>query len=204
MGSSVVLSDIGTHLAREDADFERQNVADLLGRHNIAFPGAQPVSFARRHLTELKQHDYFMCEKTDGVRCLLYLSEIHLNGAPAEAYFLIDRKNDYYYIPGDSLHIPRPGDFASYHRGTLLDGELVLQQPKNAPKRLSYLIFDCLAIDGESVMHRPFDKRLARIDEHINKPLRTLAKQYPQDVAAQPFQVEMKKMQLWKSRQEGE
>ena len=113
-----------------------------------------------------------------------------------EAQFLIDRKNEYYYVPRDSLHVPVPNDFAGYHTGTLLDGELVRQRLPNGHVRLAYLIFDCLSIDNEDVTAKPFDKRLARIDAHIAKPLRDFAKRYPQDVAAQPFQVEMKKMEF--------
>lgn len=196
MGSSINLTDIGMRIPHEDEHFHRQTVADLLHRQTLNFPGAQPVSFARKHLDELQQTDYFMCEKTDGIRCLLFLTQIIGDGGEViEAQFLIDRKNDYYYIPRDALHLPRPDDFASFHTGTLLDGELVRQR-KNGRELLSYLIFDLLAIDNEDVMSKPFDKRLARIDAFIAKPLRAFAKQYPQDVAAQPFQVEMKGMEF--------
>ena len=197
MGSSIHLKDVGMHIPHEDEHFQRASVADILNRPTLHFPGAQPVSFARHHLAELQHTDYFMCEKTDGIRCLLFLTQIVGDGGEViEAQFLIDRKNDYYYIPRDALHLPKPDEFASFHTGTLLDGELVRQRRPGRADRLAYLIFDLLAIDHENVTPKPFDKRLARIDALIARPLKAFAKQYPQDVAAQPFQVEMKGMEF--------
>ena len=132
MGSSVTLDDIGAKIPLGDMQFHRSTIADLLGRQQLSFPGAQPVSFARKHFAELQRTDYFLCEKTDGIRCLLYLTSVVGQGEEVEAQFLIDRKNEYYYIQRDSLHLPRDEVYpGSFHTGTLLDGELVRQEPGN-------------------------------------------------------------------------
>ena len=198
MGSSINLAETFVQLQKEDLDFQRTQIADLLDRRGTNFPGAQPVSFARRHLRELQRADYFMCEKTDGIRCLLFLSQfIEEGGAPVECQFFIDRKNDFYYVPRDAVHIPPPGDdLSAFHTGTLLDGELVRQRLKNGQKRLAYLIFDCLALDKENITHRPFDKRYGRAEQLVWKPYLSFAKRYPEDVASQPFQLQLKKMEM--------
>ncbi|KAK3676094.1 Dcp1p-Dcp2p decapping enzyme complex alpha subunit [Recurvomyces mirabilis] len=205
MGSSVNLSDIGTRLQNPDLKWQQEQVADLLHRQSLAFPGAQPVSFSRHHIHELQQRDYFMCEKTDGIRCLLYLTQfVNEDGQRVEVQFLIDRKNDYYYIPRDALHIPTPPpegvkedfDVANFHLGTLLDGELVLQRLKEGGQRLAYLMFDILALDGESVMNKPFDRRLARLQQQVARPYRKFTDRYPEDAKTFPFQPELKAMEL--------
>jgi mRNA guanylyltransferase len=187
-------------LSREDSNPHTYAVADLLHRQNTNFPGAQPVSFARRHLKELEKVDYFCAEKTDGIRLLLFLTSIgSADGSSIEAQFLIDRKNDYYYIQSGYLHIPLPHprnpnayDINSYHRGTLLDGELVLQRHKNGREQLTFLIFDCLAIQGECITKRDYGQRIQKILSGVVKPWRLFAKEWPQDAAQQPFQLDVK------------
>lgn len=78
-----------------------------------------------------------------------------------EVHYLIDRKNDYYWV--QNLHFPMHGDpsFCKFHTETLIDGELVLDDIGNGKKLLRYLVFDCLFLDNRSLMGRTLDKRLA-------------------------------------------
>ncbi|KAI9832646.1 MAG: hypothetical protein M1819_004231 [Sarea resinae] len=177
------------HLAQQF----RQEVADLLGRNSLHFPGAQPVSFAARHIVELQRQDYYVCEKSDGIRCLMYFAEGD-NGE--EIHYLIDRKNDYYFVMG--LHFPVPDDesFQNFHIGTVIDGELVLDTMPNGSQQLKYLVFDCLVLDGNSLMHRTLDKRLAYFRDRVYNPYRALYKKYPEEIQYLPYVVEFKKMEF--------
>ncbi|KKY20881.1 putative mrna-capping enzyme subunit alpha [Phaeomoniella chlamydospora] len=171
----------------------RQEVARLLGRTNTNFPGAQPVSFAARHIAELTRQDYYVMEKTDGIRFLMYLTR---EGPDKEIHYLIDRKNDYYYVP--DLHFPAPDDptYAKFHADTLLDGELVRDTYPNGKSELKYLVFDCLVMDGKSLMQRTLDKRLAYFKEMILKPYKQMYKEMPQEIQYRPFAVEDKTTQF--------
>lgn len=73
---SAVLLSFGTPVEDEEfmAELRYRLWSDLLHRptSSLQFPGSQPVSFTRRHLDLLEREDYFVCEKSDGVRYLLY------------------------------------------------------------------------------------------------------------------------------------
>ena len=141
----------GAQISHQDAEGLKHAVANLLGRENTRFPGAQPVSFAKLHLAELQKQEYFMCEKTDGVRCLLYLTYIDTGNGFEPLTILIDRKNNYYDVRPPLRYpyytaIDQPEAFLY---GTLLDGELVHDRyPGEASPRLIYYVFDCMAIDN--------------------------------------------------------
>ncbi|KAG9236858.1 mRNA capping enzyme, catalytic domain-containing protein [Amylocarpus encephaloides] len=171
----------------------QRGVANLLDLKNNRFPGAQPVSFTRRHLEELKKTDYYVCEKSDGMRYLLYLTTTPHG---EEAQFLIDRRNDFWFMPANSLHFPVPHNMQSFHTDTLIDGELVLDSLPNGQKQPKYLVFDCLTLDGNSLMTRTLDKRLAYFKERIMSPYEHLCKDFPEEKRYFSFIMEMKKMQL--------
>lgn len=170
----------------------RHEVADFLERQSLGFPGAQPVSFARKHFDNLLQDDYYICEKSDGVRCLLYST--HDDGK--ELHYLIDRKNDYYWAAG--LHFPVENDpeFTQFHVATLLDGELLYDTYPDGRLVLKYLAFDCLKIDGMNLMERTLDKRLAYFFDKIAEPFRKMCLAHPGDVHLLPFRVEKKQFEL--------
>jgi len=176
----------------------RREVAGFLHRNNPNFPGAQPVSFARHHLEELCQQDYFLCEKTDGIRCLLYCTVDEVGN---EIHYLIDRKNDYYFLQG--LHFPHHEDktFQRFHKDTLIDGELVVDKERDGRLVKRYLVFDCMVLDGECLTNKPLDKRMGRFDAFVHKPLLALYRAFPEEVQYFPFEVTFKKMEkpyaLW-------
>ncbi|EDN10836.1 conserved hypothetical protein [Histoplasma mississippiense (nom. inval.)] len=190
------LDKIGIKAEPQLADQFRREVAHLLGRTSLGFPGAQPVSFAARHILELQKADYYVCEKTDGIRCLLYFARGDPESDTPEIHYLIDRKNDYRYVPG--LHFPLPDDdtFQSFHVDTIVDGELVIDAYEDGSSQLKFYVFDCLVLDGTSLMHRTLDKRLAYFKEKVLKPYNTMYKKYPSEKQHRAFAVEDKSTQF--------
>ena len=171
----------------------RWEVASLLGRNNEKFPGAQPVSFAKRHIEELKKQDYYVCEKTDGMRCLMYI----LVHEGKEVTYLIDRNNDYHQV--NHIHFPKPdtpeGGSSSFHPCTILDGELVIDVFPGRLPQMVYLVFDMMMLDGETCMHRTLDKRLAYFRDYVYGPYVKYRSSHPEDHAAD-FIVDWKKMEM--------
>ncbi|PGH13247.1 hypothetical protein AJ79_03806 [Helicocarpus griseus UAMH5409] len=190
------LDQVGIKAEPQLADQFRAEVAELLGRSSLGFPGAQPVSFAAKHLLELEKADYYVVEKTDGIRCLMYFARGEPNSETPEIHYLIDRKNDYRFVP--NLHFPLPNDdtFQSYHVDTIVDGELVNDTYEDGSSQLKFYVFDCLVLDGQNLMHRTLDKRLAYFKEKVLKPYNAMYKKFPEEKAFRTFAVEDKSTQF--------
>ncbi|KAF2852634.1 mRNA capping enzyme, alpha subunit [Plenodomus tracheiphilus IPT5] len=190
----------GQLLSNYDAQPLKEEVARILERENLRFPGAQPVSFAREHVQELQRQEYFMCEKTDGLRCLLFLYWQDTGAGVEPLTFLFDRKNNYYNVqpPFRIPYYKEPENPEPFLYGTILDGELVNDQyPGEPTPRLNYYVFDCLAVDGENVTGKTLDKRLGRLQEWVLKPYNAyLTRQFGQAITPndlKPFALKPKK-----------
>jgi mRNA guanylyltransferase len=136
-------------------------------------------------------NSYWVCEKTDGIRCLLYCT---LDEDKSEIHYLIDRHNNYYFV--ERLHLPHHDDreLRKFHSGTLIDGELV-NDHEDGKVKLRYLAFDLLALDEKSIMARPYSKRWAVLNEHVIAPYREVGRRWPEDFANMPFEVKIKNIQ---------
>lgn len=184
----------GQQIDRRSSQPLQRRLAELFKlNHEKSFPGAQPVSFTSEHLEELQRQDYWVCEKSDGVRCLLF-STCYPNEGPK--VYLIDRKNHYYFIPKFCLPLPNDPTFRSFHNETVLDGELVLDVNQLGQKHLRYVSFDCMIVHGKDLTQRPLSKRLGYLREHVVGPFKHLCKKFPDYSTNLPFTLEVKKMEF--------
>jgi mRNA guanylyltransferase len=137
---------------------------------------------------------YYVCEKSDGIRYLLYLTT---DEEGRESHYLIDRKNDYWWIQHRNLHFPLKDNDEGFHTNALIDGELVMDDLGDGRKEPRFLVFDCLVLDGRrDLLSRPLDKRLGYFRELIMSPYKDLFTRYPAESRYQAFKVEMKDMQV--------
>ncbi|KPV76283.1 uncharacterized protein RHOBADRAFT_3134, partial [Rhodotorula graminis WP1] len=156
------------------------------------FPGSQPVSFDYESLKLLEQEDFWVCEKSDGVRVLVL---IVATGFGQEVY-LIDRK--------DAIHqcywltFPHQDGPEFNHSNTVLDGEFVIDVDPESGKHIPrLLVFDLLVLDSENLMGKSLQKRYGRLQSYVVKPYEKYQRTLPPDVLAnQPFQVVCKKQEL--------
>ncbi|GAA6059337.1 hypothetical protein JCM10212_005917 [Sporobolomyces blumeae] len=170
----------------------RGHLADLCRTGTARFPGSQPVSFDHQSLRLLEQEDFWVCEKSDGVRVLVLIVS---TGFGQETY-LIDRKEHIYQ--NFYLTFPHQDGLEYNHSNTVLDGEFVIDvDPVTHQHIPRLLVFDCLVLDSENLMSKPLLKRYGRLKAYVMEPYDKIQKQLPPDIVLQqPFQVVLKKQEL--------
>jgi hypothetical protein len=131
---------------------------DLILRHwevkdeRDFFPAPQPVSLERRDLYKLKEYEYLVCAKSDGMRFLLVLY--------AGVTYMVDRAFKFYkvnvHFKNKELYKEEPYD---HQLGGIFDGELVM----NKKEKWQYVIHDCINIHGKDMSKNIFHVRHAEI-----------------------------------------
>lgn len=120
-----------------------KEISKICDSEDGQFPGPQPISIERKHISNLKKKEYFVGIKNDGERFLLCF--IKNNGQYISC--LINRKFETFLINIISTkHL---------YEGTLCDCELVNND---------LYIFDVLSINGQNIMKKPFMERLKEVD----------------------------------------
>lgn len=136
--------------------------------HSFSFVGAMPITMSRQSLKAIQQSRYFITEKTDGVRHLLYcLLDEHKR--PIAVF--MNRAKQLFAVPGGQAIAE------NLRPGTVVDGEFVFNRTM---QRYVFLMFDVLAIDGKSVVTLPFAERLQIINSQLNSRL-SFYSQYSQN-----------------------
>ena len=111
----------------ETAHFLSARVAEVCGLSSSRFPGSQPVSFELKSLELLEKKDFWVCEKSDGVRVLVYIVVNNITGM--QETWLVDRKQKFSKVEG--LMFPHHMDPRMPLSETIIDGELVYDEEPN-------------------------------------------------------------------------
>lgn len=121
---------LATDFARELSAEENAELLDILAFELglddkiTDFIGSHPVSLSRESICSLLEENYFVCEKSDGIRIMMFVYE--------EIIYFYDRKNKFYQT---DLICKIPLVF-------MFDGEMYEEQGKHIFAMFDTLIFD--------------------------------------------------------------
>lgn len=125
-------------------------LSQLVGSPNNAkFPGSNPCSLERADFHKLAHQPYFLTEKTNGVRFLLFGCRHHDQTVCA----LVDRAMTVYLLPLCKLP-------TVLFEGTAIDCELAFNRSET---QWQLLMFDAYVVSGIPVMHKPFSQRMGAV-----------------------------------------
>ena len=129
------------------------------GRKKSDFLGSMPVNLTRQNLIEVQKTDYFITEKSDGIRYLLYVIPPPRSTDPADGIaVLVDRSRTIFKFRGCETVGKALGV------GTILDGELVFNR---SLKENVFLVFDTLLFRRQPLVELLFGERLEKIRSEI-------------------------------------
>lgn len=113
------------------------------------FPGSNPCSLERADFPRLNQQPYFLAEKTNGIRFLMF-STTH-NGKHVCA--IVDRAMSVWLLPLQALP-------TALFQGSVVDCELAFNKVE---KQWQLLAFDAYVVSGVPVFDLPFSHRMSAL-----------------------------------------
>ncbi|KAF9762765.1 mRNA-capping enzyme subunit alpha [Nosema granulosis] len=160
------LKDLGRVVEEGHSELLREIFSKLnldFNPEKTKFVGNHPISLTLDNIPLLLSNDYMVCEKTDGVRALMY---IRVKDGKTSTYFY-DRKNQLIEVDY--------GFEAS--KSSLFDGEIFYDDETN----LRYALFDCILFEDTLVSDKNFLKRLfycetfvKNLKKHEDEPTKRL------------------------------
>jgi len=117
--------------------------------HFTGYHGPQPVSIARKNLSQLSKFPYLVSEKLDGLRFMLYCTKFESKPMT----MLIDRSFRVFIL---GMKVP-----PQFFSGTILDMEIV--------NNTQVYAFDLIEYSGKSYRHEFLDTRLQILQECMQK-----------------------------------
>lgn len=129
------------------------------GRKKSDFLGSMPVNLTRQNLMEVQKTDYFITEKSDGIRYLLYVIPPPRSTDSSDGIaILVDRSRTIFKFRGCEAVGKALGV------GTILDGELVFNR---SLRENVFLVFDTLLYRRRPLVELMFGERLDIIRSEI-------------------------------------
>lgn len=153
----IILSHLSPHQIKDP------EMVEILKKHTLMlynlpedmnyFPGQLPCSLMRKDLQLLEDLDYYVAEKSDGVRCLLLIFSDGQN-----YYCLLIDRGFRFYRTNLSFDASLFKDF-----GTLFDGEIVQE-----PNGFKMYIHDVICLSGKTAVSKlPYHERIKLVRETL-------------------------------------
>lgn len=124
---------------------------------SMEFLGSMPINLFRSSLNIVLQSEYYVTEKTDGIRYLLYVLENPQQPDRHLAVFMDRSKTLFTFQLTEIIGNLLP-------KNTLLDGEIVFNHHR---KQSVFLVFDVLAYNNDVLVNQPFSRRYETIERSI-------------------------------------
>ncbi|KAI5186860.1 mRNA guanylyltransferase [Nematocida homosporus] len=141
---------LGERINDKDSRNLSREIGEILDLRSFQdFPGAQPVTMCRQDIEDLKKREYYVCEKSDGVRALLLCKTVKNKGYA----FAMDRKCTFIKLPSRFM----PAELM------LFDGEII----QHSKDTFTFMIFDMIIYNGKSIANQNLLLRLNAANRYL-------------------------------------